>query len=277
MKKYGKIMLVVLLALGLVLSAAACGKPAPAPQPPKQEPPKEQPKPEVVYKVGTEPTFPPFEFLDKNTNEITGFDIDLIKAIAAEEGFKVEVVNLGFDGLIPALQSGTIDIIASGMTITDKRKEQIDFSNPYVNSGLAIAVAKNNDTIKSEADLKGKKVAVQIGTTGANKADELKKKGIIKTIKTYNTVDVVMAEVAKGTVDAAINDAPVTQDFISKGHSEIKIVGDLLDSEQYGFAVAKGKKELLDKINSGLKKVIEKGQYKELLKKYNLPETALPK
>lgn len=274
MKKFLKIGIVLLLIFGLVFSATACAnkeETAPA-----KESHKESPK-EVVYKVGTEPTFPPFEMLDTKTNEITGFDIDLIKAIAAESNIKLDIQNLGFDGLIPALQSGTIDIIASGMTITEKRAEQIDFTKPYVNSGLAIAVSKDNDTIKAEADLKGKTVAVQIGTTGANKADELKKAGIIKTVKTFNTVDVVMAELAKGSVEAVINDAPVTQEFISKGHNEIKIVGEPLDSEQYGFAVAKGKTELLQKLNDGLKKVIDSGKYAEILAKYNLPENALPK
>lgn len=266
MKKFGKIALAVLLIFGLILTVSACGK---------QEA-KEPEKKEVVYKVGTEPTFPPFEILDPKTNEITGFDIELIKAIAAESGIKVEIQNIGFDGLIPALQSGTIDIIASGMTITEKRAEQVDFTKPYVNSGLALAVKKDDTKITSAEDLKGKVVAVQIGTTGAIKAEALKEEGVIKDIKTYNTVDVVMAELAKGTVDAVINDAPVTQEFISKGHDEIKIVGEPLDSEQYGFAVAKDKKELLQKINDGLDKVIKSGKYGELLKKYNLPENAQP-
>jgi polar amino acid transport system substrate-binding protein len=274
MGKSTKLVLTLVLVFCIVLTLAACGKTENQAQTNQTQ--GEQSK-EVVYKVGTEPTFPPFEILDPKTNEITGFDIELIKAIAEESGIKLEIQNLGFDGLIPALQSGTIDIIASGMSITDKRKEQIDFTNPYINSFLALAVTKANDSTKSLDDLKGKKIGVQIGTTGYNKADELKKSGIIKDIRTYNTVDVVMAELAKGTIDAVINDGPVTQEFIAKGHDEVKIVGDPIDSEQYGFAVAKGKGELLQKLNDGLKKVIEKGKYAQLLKKYNFPETAQPK
>lgn len=87
---------------------------------------------EVVYKVACEPTFPPFEYKDIETDEITGFDIDLIKAIAEESGFKVEVQGLGFEALIPALQAGTIDIIASGMTIDEARSKQVDFTEPYM-------------------------------------------------------------------------------------------------------------------------------------------------
>jgi polar amino acid transport system substrate-binding protein len=269
MRKNIKFIVTVMLIFSIILTIAGCGK--------TQEAVQNDQSKEVVYKVGTEPTFPPFESLDPKTNKITGFDIELIQAIAKENGIKVEVQSIGFDGLIPALQSGTINIIASGMTIRDDRKKQIDFTDPYINAGLALAVAKSNDSIKSLDDLKGKSVAVQIGTTGAIKADELKKSGVVKEIRTYNTVDVVMAELAKGTVDAVINDAPVTQDFIVKGHDEIKIVGDLVNTEQYGFAVAKNNPELLQKLNDGLKKVIENGKYAQLLKKYNLPENAQPK
>ncbi|HHY06229.1 MAG TPA: basic amino acid ABC transporter substrate-binding protein [Clostridia bacterium] len=268
-RKLGQIVLAVLLVLGLVFTVVACGKTESNENVTGNE--------EVVYKVACEPTFPPFEYKDIETDEITGFDIDLIKAIAEESGLKVEIQGLGFDALTPALQAGTIDIIASGMTIDEERSKQVDFTEPYINSGLALAVAKTNETIKSEKDLQGTKVAVQIGTTGAKKANALKEAGIVKQVKTYDTIDVLMAELAKGTVDAVINDLPVTQEFIKKGHSEIKIVGEPMDSEQYGFAVAKGKTELLQKLNDGLEKVMESGKYAELLEKYALPENAWPK
>lgn len=263
MKKRNRVskVLAVLLVFGLVLMMGACGKTE---------------NQETVYKVGTEPTFQPFEYMDIENDKIIGFDIELIEAIAAESGIKVEVQSLGFDALIPALQSGTIDIVASGMTIDEDRKLQVDFTAPYINSGLALAVVKSNETIASEADLKGARVAVQIGTTGAMKANELKKKGIVKSVKTYDTIDVLMAELTKGTVDAVINDLPVTQAFIKSGHSEIKIVGEPMNSEQYGFAVAKENTELLKKLDEGLQKVLESGKYAELLEKYDLPENARP-
>lgn len=262
MKKFGRIFVALVLVLGLVLTATACGQKAaqPAPQ-------KEAPK-EIVYKVGTEPTFAPFEMTDEKTGAIIGFDIDLIKAIAADQGFKVEIVNLGFDGLIPAVQTGNINIVASGMSITDARKKEVDFSEPYIDAGLAIAVAEKNTTITGKDGLKGKKVAVQIGTTGAEKAEELKKAGLIKEIKTFNTVDVVILELMNGGVDAIINDKPVTEAYISKQPGKIKIVGEVLESDSYGFAVKKGDSELLAKINAGLKKIKENGKYAELQKKY---------
>lgn len=263
MKKIIKMALVGLLVLSFITFAGCAKK-----EEPKAEAPKEEPKKEVVYRVGTEPTFPPFEMTDEKTGEIIGFDIDLIKAIAEDQGLKIEIVNLGFDGLIPAVQSGNIDIIASGMSITADREKEVDFSEPYIDAGLAIAVRGNNDDIKGKDDLKGKTVAVQIGTTGANKAQELKDAGLIKEIKTFNTVDVVMLELMNGGVDAVINDKPVTEAFIAKQPGKIKIVGEVLESDSYGFAVKEGNKELLDKINTGLKKVKESGKYAELQKKY---------
>lgn len=268
MKKKGILRKVgsICLMLGLLLGMTACGNG-------NADTALDE---EKVYKVGTEPTFQPFEYKDLETDEIIGFDIDLINAIAEESGIKVEIQGMGFEALIPAVQSGSLDIVAAGMTIDEERSKQVDFTAPYFNAGLALAVVKSNETIKSEADLKGAKVAVQIGTTGAMTANELKDQGIVAKVLTYDTIDVLMAELTKGTVDAVINDAQVTQAFIKSGHNDIKIVGEPMNSEQYGFAVAKGNTELLEKLNSGLQKVLENGKYDELLEKYDLPEIARP-
>ena len=129
-----------------------------------------------TYVIGTEPYFPPFEYADENSSStIIGFDVDLINAIAEDQGFKVQWKDLEFDALIPALQSGQVDIIASGMTITAEREEAVDFSEPYINAGLALAVAAGNEEIKSVDDLKGKVAAVQMGSTGSQEADKLKR------------------------------------------------------------------------------------------------------
>ncbi|MFZ7101335.1 MAG: basic amino acid ABC transporter substrate-binding protein [Peptococcaceae bacterium] len=263
MKKYLKTALVVLLVLSL-LAVAGCAKQ----EEPNAETPKEAPQEEAVYRVGTEPTFPPFEMTDEKTGDIIGFDIDLIKAIAEDQGIKLEIMNLGFDGLIPAVQTGNIDIIASGMSIRPDREEEVDFSEPYIDAGLAIAVAGDNEDINGQDDLQGKTVAVQIGTTGAAKAEELKNEGIIKEIKTFNTVDIVMMELMSGGVEAVINDKPVTEAYMAKQSGKIKIVGEVLESDSYGFAVKEGNQELLEKINKGLQNVKDNGKYQELQKKY---------
>lgn len=225
-------------------------------------------KKESVVVVGTESTFPPFEYVDKNTGEIVGFDIDLLKAIAADQGFKIEVKGLGFDGLIPALQAENIDIAASGMTITAEREEKVSFSAPYINAGLALAVRVDDEEITSVDDLEGKTVGVQIGTTGAIKAKELEAEGKIAKIITYNTIDMAMLDLVNGGVQAVINDLPVTKVYVSKKPDDVKMVGGTLTSESYGFAINKKNEELLQKVNKGLANIIESGEYDKIMAKY---------
>nr|WP_207754942.1 basic amino acid ABC transporter substrate-binding protein [Desulforadius tongensis] len=214
-----------------------------------------------------EPTFAPFESTDEN-GEFVGFDIDLIKAIAEEQGFEVELKSLSFDGLIPALQTGQIDVIVSGMSIKPKREEQVNFSIPYYEAPLVIAVREDNNEITKPEDLAGKRIAVQIGTTGADKANEFKEKYGAE-VKTYNTVDLVFNELINGGVDAVINDEPVTEEFIEKkGQGKVKIVGDTLVGDYYGIAVAKENTELLESINEGLKKLKENGKFNQLYEKW---------
>jgi polar amino acid transport system substrate-binding protein len=217
-----------------------------------------------TYIVGTEAQFPPFEIVDSKGNVI-GFDVDLMNAIAEDQGFKVEYLDQDFAGLIPALQTGNVDIIASGMTITDEREEQVDFSEPYINAGLALAVLTGNEDIQSVDDLQGKTVAVQTGSTGFMKAEELQKAGIIAEIKDFPHVNEAIEELKIGGADAMINDLPVTEAFIAAQPDVIKIVGEPLNSEDYGFAVRTGNTELLEMINAGLENVKASGKYDELL------------
>lgn len=110
-----------------------------------------------AFTVATEPAFPPFEMTDQKTGELTGFDLELMKAIGQEAGLKITFESLPFDGIIPALQAGTVKAAISGMTITPERAQTLSFSRPYFKAGLAIAVRKDNNSIKSFDDLKGKK------------------------------------------------------------------------------------------------------------------------
>lgn len=222
-----------------------------------------------TYIVGTEAQFPPFEIVDSSGN-VVGFDVDLLNAIAEDQGFKVEYLDQDFAGLIPALQTGNIDIIASGMTITEEREGEVDFSEPYITAGLAIAVTTDNEEIQSVDDLKGKTIAVQTGSTGFLKAEELKKAGVIAEIKDFPHVNEAIEELKIGGADAMINDLPVTEAFIAAQPGVIKIVGEPLNSESYGFAVRTGNTELLQKLNTGLENVKSSGKYDEL--KTNLPK-----
>ncbi len=224
---------------------------------------------EVVYKVGTEPTFPPFDTTDDSGN-IVGFDMDLITAIGEDQGFKVEFENLQFDSLVPALQSGQIDIIAAGMNGEDEeRRQQVDFSTPYYDSGLVVAVKADNTTINGIDDLTpDMKVAAQIGTTGADKATELKDEGKIADAIILNGLDTAMMQLINGDVQAVINDKPVTQAYIDKQPDKIKIVGDVMNAEAYAIAVQKGNSELLDKINAGMQNLKDNGKFDEIFNKW---------
>jgi arginine/lysine/histidine/glutamine transport system substrate-binding/permease protein len=217
-----------------------------------------------VLKVATEPTFPPFEMQDSKTGGLEGFDVDLINAIGKEAGRKIEWVSLPFDGIIPALQSGTVNAAISGITITAERSQALDFSRPYFKAGLAIAVQENNDTIKSFADLKGKRIAVQIGTTGAKTAAKIPG----AEVSTFDAAPLALQELLNGKVDAVLNDAPVTLYAIKDaGLQGIKIVGEQLTEEYYGIALPKNSPDL-QAINAALGTLLETGQYDSIYQKW---------
>lgn len=222
-----------------------------------------------VYKVITEPTFPPFDTTDEN-GEIAGFDMDLMQAIADDQGFEVQFESMGFDALIPAIQAGNADIIAAGMNAMDPdRQKKVDFSNTYYDSGLVVLVKEGNNDIKGIDDLtKDMKVASQIQTTGGDKANELAKAGKIKESVILDQFDTCVLQVINGDVDAVIIDKPVAAQYIKKQPGKVKMVGETLNAESYGFAVQKGNKELLDKINEGLQNMIDNGTYDELYDKW---------
>ncbi|MFA5536240.1 MAG: basic amino acid ABC transporter substrate-binding protein [Bacillota bacterium] len=270
MKFSKKYFLALLLVLAIALAGCGGGTQAPAPGNQGEVPEPAPPAPSVgkTYIVGTEPTFAPFEYIDENTGEIVGFDIDLIKAIAEEAGIKVEIESLGFDGLIPGLQSGLIDVAIAGISVDPERAEAVDFGPNYFNACLMIAVAEGNDSIKSVEDLKGKKVAAQIGTTGALKAQELMDGGLVKEVTVYNTMDVVFMELQQGGVDAVINDLPVTEVYMKRNPGKVKMVGEPFEEEEYAYAVKKGNSELLEKLNNGLEKVKASGKFDELVIKH---------
>jgi arginine/lysine/histidine/glutamine transport system substrate-binding/permease protein len=147
-----------------------------------------------VWEIGTEPTFPPFEMKGDTGDELIGFDIDLMNAIGEAADREIQFVSLPFDGLIPALQSNTIDAAISGMTITSERAQTIDFSRPYFEAGLAIAVREDTTDIESFEDLQGKGIAVQIGTTGADQAASVEG----ATVSTFDNAPLALQELTNG-------------------------------------------------------------------------------
>lgn len=218
-----------------------------------------------TLRIGSSVDFAPFEFQDEKQTEYQGFDMDIIRAVGKEMGKDVQISNIGFDGLIPALQAKNIDAIISGMTINDERKENVLFSDPYYQSGLTIVVREDESSINSFADLKGKSIAVQIGTTSSNEAKKIEG----ATVKDLNTPADCFTELKNGGVDAVINDRPVNDYAIKDGGiTGVKTLPERLTAEDYGIAMAKDNVELQKQINDGLKKIHENGEYDKIFTKW---------
>lgn len=262
MKKWGKLLLASILIMGLAFSTVGCGG--------SSDGNKSDGDKNVAKKivVGSETTFPPFEF--EENGEKVGFDMDIIRAIGEVQGYEVEIKYQAFDSLITALQSGHIDCAVSGMSITPERLEAIDFSEPYFDAGLIIAVRSDEQNINDIDDLAGKKLAAQIGTIGAAAANGVKEKDASTEVRTFQSIGEAFMELEKGGVDAIVNDHPVTAYYIqTTAKDTVKMVGELFSADdQYGIAVKKGNSEVLNMINEGLAKIRENGTYDEIYDKW---------
>lgn len=208
--------------------------------------------------VATDATWAPFEFVDEKTKDIIGFDIDLMKAIAKEAGLEIEFKNVGFDPLLAGMASGQYDAAISSITITEDRKKNMLFSDPYYAAGQLVVVQAANTTIKSQADLKGKKVGAQVGTTGADEA-----KALGADLKTYDEIGSAYLDLVNGQIEAVVADNPLAIGYVQKYTGKIKAAGQPFTAEEYGIAVKKGSTELLASINKGLKAAKDKGLLRE--------------
>jgi polar amino acid transport system substrate-binding protein len=215
-------------------------------------------------RVATDATFPPFEMVDEKTKELTGFDVELMKAVAAKSNIEIEFVNIGFDPMLAGLSQCQYDAAIAAITITDERKNQMGFSDPYLNAGQIITVAKTNTTIKSKDDLVGKKVAAQLGTTGAIEAQKIKD----VQLKTYDSYDLAFLDLQNGQIDAVIADYPTALGFVGKNSEKLMVTGQVFTDESYGIAVCKTKTDLLKQINAGLAAVKNDGTIKNLEQKW---------
>ena len=248
MKKLLIMMMAVLAACSMLLAGCGGGEKKAA---------------EKVMRVATEPSFAPFEFQKEGSKEFTGFDMDLIRAIGKQAGYKVEIQNMGFDALIPALTSNNIDVAIAGMSITEERKKVVTFCDPYYTSGLIVMVNKDNNEIKSIADLKGKRIACQIGTTGEMKSRTVEG----ATVIAFNTNTEAAMELKNKGVDAVINDSPVVGYYLAQGgNATAKTVGEVMEAEQYGIAVKKGNDKLVGEINKAMAELKKNGEFDKIYK-----------
>lgn len=264
MKKVYQRVISVLLVLGL-FAVAGCGGNTDNKDTQNQGATTQKPK----LVAGTNATFPPFEAMENE--KLVGFDMDLIRAIGAAEGYDVEIQHMEFKSLIPALQTDKIDVAIAGMSINEERKQAIDFSTPYFDAGLIIAVNKDNSQGITDRDsLKGKKLAAQIGTTGANACTEIQKADAKTEVRTFKDVGEAFMELEKGGVDAVINDQAVTLNYIqTSGTQKVITVGSVFSTEeQYGVGVKKGNEKILKVINDGLEKIKANGEYDKIYKQW---------
>lgn len=219
-----------------------------------------------TYKVASDCTWPPMEMLDDD-KQPTGYSPEYIKEVAKAAGFDVDVQNVAWDGIFGGVATGKYDIVSSSTTITPERQKQFDFSDPYYEVVQAVVLPAGNE-IKSLKDLKGKKVGGQIGTTGIF---VMRKADTGADLREYDDVGLAIQDLVGGRIDAVICDDPVAMYYVNKkpdtaGKLNLSFKTD--DREQYGFTVQKGRKDLVEKLNKGIKAVKESGKAAELRKKW---------
>jgi polar amino acid transport system substrate-binding protein len=218
------------------------------------------------YQIATDTTFAPFEF-QNSVKQYVGIDIDLLAAIAKDQSIEYTLKPLGFNAAVAALEAGQADGVIAGMSITEQRQKKYDFSQPYYDSGVVMAIKADNMDIKGYGDLAGKRVAVKTGTEGAVFAESIKDQYKF-TIAYFDESPFMYEEVKTGNSAACFEDYPVMGYGISQNNG-LKMVTGMEKGSSYGFAVLKGKNaELLAKFNAGLANIRENGKYQEIIDRY---------
>lgn len=208
-----------------------------------------------TIRIGVDSTYPPMEFKN-DQGQVVGFDVDFAKALSKKLGWNVEFVDSAWEGIIPGLQSQRFDAIISAMNVTEERSQQVDFI-PYMNLGQIIVVRPDNNTIKSTADLAGKVIGAQLGTTCEEAA---KKIPGVKEVKTYNGAD-AFQDLAAGRLDAIVVDNVVGQYRQTQAPGAFKTVGDVFEKAPIGIAVRKGDSDLKNALTKALADIKADGTF----------------
>jgi polar amino acid transport system substrate-binding protein len=219
------------------------------------------------YTVGTDAAYAPFESQNEK-GEIVGFDIDIVRAVAQKAGIEVKFINTPWEGIFNALKQGDRDLLASSITITDERKQSMDFSAPYFDAHQLIAVRADSKVAHFD-DLKSLKVGVQTGTTGDDAVTKLQGKNSTD-IKRFESTPLALKELEVGGIDAVVADNGVVVNYVKNNEgSKFKTLDDpAFVPEHYGIAVRKGNAELLDKLNKGLAAIKADGSYDRIYASY---------
>lgn len=211
--------------------------------------------------VGTNAEFPPFEYLENG--EITGFDMDLVHEIGKLVDADIKIVDMGFDGLLPALQMKKVDLVIAGMTANEERMKTVSFTQPYYTASQVIIVKDGNDSIKSFTDLKGKKVGVMLGFTGDMVVSEID--GV--KIERFNAAYAGIMALQAGKVEAIVLDSEPAKNYVAQNKGLVLADADA-EQEEYAIAVRKNDKALLEKVEKALSEIKANGTYDKLIQKY---------
>lgn len=264
MKKAFRALSLLFVASMMLFALSACGAdktPAATTPPPATT--------DKTYTIASDSGFAPFEFMDVASNTYVGLDMDLLAAIAADQGFKYKMDNVGFDAALLAVQGGQADAMIAGMSITEDRLKDYDFSDGYYASGQIMVVGKDS-AIATLEDLRGKVVATKAGTQGSKYAESMKAQYGFTTA-VYEDSPTMYTAVAQGSNAACFEDRAVAIYSIKSQNLALKTVGDEISPKDYGFAVKKGNyPELIEMFNKGLENIKKNGTYDNILAKYGL-------
>lgn len=247
MKKIVSVLLVAACSVSLV----ACGG--------KKEEEKKAEEDKTLV-MATNAEFPPYEYYEGE--EVVGIDVDIAKAVAEELGMELKIEDMAFDSVIPAVSSGKADIALAGLTVTDERKENLNFTDTYAKATQVIIV-KEDSAIAGPDDLEGKKIGVQLGTTGDLYASDIKDAEVEQYNKGFEAVQATM----QGKIDAVIIDSEPAKEFVAEAEG-LKILDEAFTEEEYAIGIAKDNDELLEKVNKALKTLKESGKLDEIVAEY---------
>ncbi|MCX2682263.1 basic amino acid ABC transporter substrate-binding protein [Campylobacter sp. MIT 21-1685] len=218
-----------------------------------------------TVKVGTSPNYKPFNY--KENAKLTGFDIDLLNEIAKRQGIKIDWIEISFDGLIPALKTGKIDMIASSMSATEERRQSVDFTEVYYTTKNLYIKQKNNTELTTKNDLQGKNIGIMLGTLQEPAAKAIPN----SKVQSNEDLNIAILGLKNGKLDAVLADKDVARDFLKANPDLVAFFEEDDGSSGFSFAFDKGKRpELLLQINKTLEQLKTDGTYDTLLKKYDL-------
>lgn len=210
--------------------------------------------------MATNAEFPPYEFHEGG--EIVGIDVEIARAIATEMGMDFEIEDIAFDSIIPEVTSGKADFGAAGLTVTEDRKQSVDFSDPYA-TATQVVIIKEGSEIASVDDLTGKTIGVQLGTTGDIYVEDVEG----ATIERYNKGFEAVQALSQDKIDAVVIDGEPAKVFVSQNEG-LKILDEAFTTEEYAICVKKGNTELLEGINAAIAKLKESGELQVIVDKY---------